>query len=258
MRIRFLGTGTSFGVPVIGCECRVCRSKDPRDRRTRHGLLIEERGTRLLVDTPPELRLQLVREGVADIDAVFLTHEHADHTHGIDDLRIFTLRRRASMPLYVAREFEDELASRFRYIWGSGARVQPGSVVPQLDLVPFDDRQPIAPAGLDLTPVRFPHGVYASYGFRAGDLGVIVDGKSIPEDAIDLLRGVRVLVINALWFGNPHPGHFSIEEAVEASRLLGAERTYLTHIAHRATHEEISAGTPPGVEPAYDGLSVEL
>lgn len=258
MKVRFLGTGTSFGVPVIGCGCRVCRSDDPRDRRTRHALLIESGGSRLLVDTPPELRLQLVDARVDRLDAVFLSHEHADHTHGIDDLRIFSLRAGAPLPLLLAREFEDELKRRFHYIWGEEARAQPGSVVPQLDLVTFEDRETVHAAGMEIVPIAFPHGVYRSFGFRVGDLGVIIDGKSIPPDAEEILRGVRVLVINALWFGDPHPGHFSIEEATETALGLGAERTFLTHIAHRSTHVEIEARVPDGVAPAYDGLAVDV
>lgn len=258
MRIRFLGTGTSFGVPVIGCGCATCGSDDPRDQRTRHALLIESGDARLLIDTPPELRLQLVRAGVDRVDAVFLSHEHADHTHGIDDLRVFSGRRGPPLPVYVAREFEAEIKQRFGYIWGEGTRAQPGSMIPQLDLITFEDREFLAPAGLELQAVALPHGVYRSYGFRMGDLGVLIDGKAIPEDAVELFEGVEVLVINALWFGNPHPGHFSIEEAVELSRRLGAGRTYLTHIAHRSTHAEIQRGVPPGIEPAHDGLVVDL
>ena len=258
MRVRFLGTGTSFGVPVIGCTCSACRSDDPRDRRTRHSLIVESGGSRLLVDTPPELRLQLVKEGIDSIDAVFLSHEHADHTHGLDDLRIFCGGNQGPLPLYVAQEFETELQQRFNYIWGEGGRAQPGSVVPDLDMITFVDREPISPAGLEMLPIAFPHGVYRSYGFRVGGLGVIIDGKSIPPDAAGLLSGVEVLIINALWFGNPHPGHFSIEEAVEVGRRLGAAHTYLTHIAHRSTHAEIEAGVPAGVSPAYDGLVIEL
>ncbi|WP_420635389.1 MBL fold metallo-hydrolase [Candidatus Palauibacter sp.] len=257
MRVRFLGTGTSFGVPVVGCDCPACRSDDARDRRTRHGLLIESGGARLLVDTPPELRLQLLRAGVDRIDAVFLSHEHADHTHGIDDLRIFSLRGGAPIPLHVAREFEPAIRRRFSYIWGGG-RTQPGSAVPQLDLTPFEDREVIAPAGLELQVVALPHGVYRSYGFRLGDLGVLIDAKSVPDNAMEIFAGVDVLIMNALWFGDPHPGHFSMEEAAATARQLGAARTYLTHIAHRTTHAEIARRLPSGVEPAFDGLVVEL
>ncbi len=258
MRLRFLGTGTSFGVPVIGCGCHVCRSSDPRDARTRHALLLEEDGRRLLVDTPPELRLQLVAAGVDRVDAVFVSHEHADHTHGIDDLRIFSLRNGVPLPFYLAHEFEAEITRRFSYIWGESSVAQPGSVVPRLERIGFDDRQPIAPAGFEMIPIAFPHGAYRSFGFRTGDLGVIVDGKRVPPDAEPLLEGLAVLVVNALWFGDPHPGHFSIEEAIATSRRLGAERTYLTHLAHRHTHAEIEGRLPDGVYVAHDGLTVEF
>lgn len=209
------------------------------------------------MDTPPELRLQLLRAGVERLDAVFLSHEHADHTHGIDDLRIFSLRQRRPIPLYVAREFEAGIRRRFSYIWGD-ARPQPGSAVPRLDLTLFDDRDIIEPGGLVLQVVALPHGAYRSYGFRLGGLGVLIDAKSVPEDAMEVFAGVEVLVANALWFGDPHPGHFSMEEAVATARRLGAGRTYITHIAHRTRHEEIERRLPAGVAPAYDGLVVEL
>ena len=257
MRVRFLGTGTSFGVPVIGCDCPTCRSPDPRDRRTRHGLLIETGGTRLLVDTPPELRLQLLQAGVDRLDAVFLSHEHADHTHGIDDLRVFSLRQGRPVPVYVAREFDAGIRRRFSYIWGDTPR-QPGSAVPRLDLILFDDRDVIQPCGLPLQVVALPHGAYRSYGFRLDGLGVLIDAKSVPEDAMEVFAGVDVLVTNALWFGDPHPGHFSMEEAAATARRLGARRTYITHIAHRTRHAEIERRLPAGVMPAYDGLVVEL
>ena len=209
------------------------------------------------MDTPPELRLQLLRAGVDRLDAVFLSHEHADHTHGIDDLRIFSLRERRPIPFYVAREFDAGIRSRFSYIWGD-APSQPGSAVPRLDLTLFDDRDVIEPGGLPLQVVALPHGAYRSYGFRVGGLGVLIDAKSVPEDAMEVFAGVDVLVTNALWFGDPHPGHFSMEEAAETAHRLGARRTYITHIAHRTRHEEIEQRLPAGVTPAYDGLVVEL
>ncbi len=209
------------------------------------------------MDTPPELRLQLLRAGVERLDAVFLSHEHADHAHGIDDLRIFSLRERRPIPFYVAREFDAGIRSRFSYIWGDTPS-QPGSAVPRLDLRLFDDRDIIEPGGLALRVVALPHGAYRSYGFRVGGLGVLIDAKSVPEDAMEVFAGVDVLVTNALWFGDPHPGHFSMEEAAETAHRLGARRTYITHIAHRTRHEEIEQRLPAGVTPAYDGLVVEL
>jgi phosphoribosyl 1,2-cyclic phosphate phosphodiesterase len=258
MKLTFLGTGTSFGVPVPGCGCAVCTSDDPRNRRTRHGLLLEEAGRKLLVDTPPELRLQLVAAGVDRLDAVFISHAHADHVHGIDDLRAFTTRAGYRLPVYLAAEYEQELRTRFSYFWGPDATSSPGTSVPGLDLVTFEDRDRIEVAGFDLEVVAFPHGWFRSYGFRVGDLAVIIDAKEVPESAIPLLEGVRVLVINALWYGNTHPTHFNVEEALEAAGRLEAETTYLTHLTHRLDHAELESRLPATVKPARDGLTIEI
>lgn len=260
MKITFLGTGTSFGIPVAGCQCRVCTSDDPRNRRTRHGLLLEsdDGDRRLLVDTPPELRLQLVAAGVQGVDGVFITHPHADHVHGIDDLRAFTTRTGRRLPVHAPAEYEDELRRRFSYFWGPDAEAEPGVTIPGLDLHVFEDRSRVEVAGFPLDVVAFPHGWFRSYGFRTGDLAVIVDAKRVPDDAVGMLRGVEVLIINALWFGNPHPTHFNVEEAVEAAQRLEASRTYLTHLTHRLNHADLVSRLPAGVEPAWDGLTVEL
>ena len=257
MKLVFLGTGTSFGIPVVGCECRICTSVDGRNRRTRHGLLVRHQGRTLLVDTPPELRLQLVEAGARHIDAVFLSHPHADHAHGIDDLRIFGLRSRKPVPLYVAAEYAEEVRARFSYIWDV-RRPAAGVTVPDLDLRAFEDRERLDASGFPIVPIGFPHGAYKSYGFRLGELAVIVDAKAVPEDALDLLAGVRVLVLNALWFGNPHPSHMNVEEALAVSRALHAERTYLTHLSHRLDHAELEQRLPAGVRAAYDGLEIEV
>lgn len=258
MNLTFLGTGTSFGIPVIGCECRVCNSEDSRNRRTRHALLIRAGDETLLVDTPPELRIQLVGQGVRQVDHVFITHPHADHVHGIDDLRIFSLRSPHPLPVYVAEEFVEELGRRFPYIWGPGAGPAPGTSIPDLELREFRDRELLQLGGLELRPIAFPHGYLSSYGFRVGSLAVIVDAKRVPEDAVDLLSDLDVLVLNALWHGDPHPTHFNVEEALEVAERLGAKRTFLTHLTHRLDHESLRAELPEGVEPAYDGLSIDL
>lgn len=258
MRIRFLGTGTSFGIPVVGCRCDVCRSGDPRNRRTRHAMLLEEGGRRLLVDTPPELRLQLVEAGVEHLDGVYLTHVHADHTHGLDDLRIFTLRSERSLPVHVPGEYVGDLRRRFAYIWDAARPPSPGTSLPDLRLVPYADRERISVAGFRLLPIGCPHGSFRSYGFRLGDVALLVDAKAVPEDAWPLLEGVEVLVVNALWWGDPHPTHFNVEEALEVAERLSPARTYLTHLTHRLDHERLSGDLPEGVVPAYDGLEIEL
>lgn len=258
MRLRFLGTGTSFGVPVVGCQCPVCTSDDPRNRRSRHCLAVEQDGRVLLVDTPPELRLQLLSAGISKVDAVMLTHLHADHVHGVDDLRIFSMREGEALSMWVAGEYAGELTARFPYIFDDAVQPNPGTTAPDITLRTFEAGRPLTLADFEVVPLAFPHGHVRTYGFRAGGLGVIVDGKRIPESAKDVLEGVDVLVINALWWGNPHPTHFNVEEAIEAVRSIGARRAFLTHMTHRLDYSELSARLPEGIEPAYDGLVVEI
>jgi phosphoribosyl 1,2-cyclic phosphate phosphodiesterase len=258
MKLRFLGTGTSFGVPVIGCGCAVCTSADPRDRRMRHAALVEEGGRRLLVDTPPELRLQLIAAGVSSVDAIWYTHTHADHVHGVDDIRVFSGRDRGALDVWAAEEDAAVLVGRFGYVFDLETRPIPGTSKPDAVLHTFRDYQPVRVAGFDVLPLPVPHGPMTVHGFRVGDLGYVTDGKMLPPRTEEALKGVRVLVLNALWFGNPHPTHFSVEEAVDAAARVGAERTYLTHLSHRTSHAELDARLPPGVYAAYDGLEVEV
>jgi len=257
MRLTFLGTGTSFGVPVIGCDCETCTSDDPRDRRTRHGALLELEGGTLLVDTPPELRLQLLAARVAAVDAVWFTHVHADHIHGIDDVRIFTVRR-GNMDAYVASEYRGTIERHFQYIFDDAFQPPEGSSKPRVRLHEFEPGTPLELLGQSFQPVRVPHGGCHTYGFRVGKLGYVTDAKSLPPEARAVLEGVEVLVLNALWFGKPHASHFNVEEAIEASRSLGAERTYLTHLTHRVRQAELDERLPQGVYGAYDGLTVEI
>lgn len=258
MRLTFLGTGTSFGVPVIGCDCPTCTSSDPRDRRTRNGALVELPEGRLLVDAPPELRLQLLDAGVGRVDAVWITHPHADHVHGLDDLRVFSVRGRAPLPTYLGEEHVDDMARRFPYVFDPATHVPPGTSRPQLDVRPFDGTAPVDVLGASLTPLAVPHGPMTVYGFRVGALGYVTDGKRLPPEALERLEGVEVLVLNALWWGRPHPTHFNVEEAVEAAEQVGARQTYLIHLTHRVRHAELEARLPDGIRPAYDGLSLEV
>lgn len=259
MRLRFLGTGTSFGIPVLGCACLTCCSTDPRDQRTRNAALLEsDDGTRrLLIDTPPELRLQLLAAGVDRVDAVWFTHCHADHTHGIDDLRAFSARSDRALPALAGRDCARLLRRRFDYIFDGEEPVK-GTTRPDLRLRTLEPDHAVEAAGFRLRPLAVSHGPLLVFGFRTGPLGYITDAKHLPVQTVDALRGVRVLVLNALWFGRPHPTHLTIEEAVEVARDVGAERTYLIHLTHRVRHAEALEALPPGIEPAYDGLVVSV
>ena len=240
---------------MLGCGCEVCRSDDPRDRRTRSGALLELPEGRLLVDTPPELRVQLLRERVATLDGVWITHTHADHLHGIDDLRAFSAQRPLTM--WVPEMHRAELHGRFPYIFDSSLAIQPGTTKPEIDVRPFRPLEPIPVLGAELVPLPVPHGVTTVFGFRAGTLGYVTDGKELPPRTLAALEGVRTLVLNALWWGHPHPTHFNVEEAVAAARAVGAERTYLVHMTHRVGHAALERDLPDGVLPAYDGLVVD-
>ena len=258
MKLTFLGTGTSFGVPQIGCGCAVCRSDDPRDRRTRTGAVVEtDGGTRLLIDTPPELRLQLVAAGIARVDAVLYTHDHADHVHGLDDLRAISLHRAGGLPFYGAPDTLDRLAHRFAYIFDDDVRPLPGTSKPEGRMHPLADGVPVEVGDVMVTPVGVPHGTLTVYAYRIGPLAYVTDAKSVPDTALKLLRGARVLVLNAL-FRTEHPTHLSIPEAIDTARLVGAERTYLTHLTHDNRHADLAAELPPGILPAHDGLVVRV
>ncbi len=258
MRLTFLGTGTSFGVPVIGCDCPTCTSFDKRDRRTRHGALVGLDGGNLLIDTPPELRLQLLAAGVARVDAVWYTHLHADHVHGIDDVRIFSTRGRPPVPTYVPERMRRQMKRRFSYIFDPGTKVASGTTKPRLRLHSYRHGVAVNVLGREVTPFRVPHGHSGAFGFRIGRLGYVTDAKRLPKAARTILRGVDVLVLNALWWGRSHPTHFNIEEALAASRDIGAPRTFLTHLTHLVRYSELAESLPAGVEPAYDGLAVDI
>lgn len=257
MKLTFLGTGTSFGIPQVGCTCPVCISADPRDRRTRSGAVVETGGRTILIDTPPELRLQLVAASIPMVDAVLYTHEHADHTNGIDDLRIFSVRQRRALPIYGPRETLDRLQSTFRYIFDSEMRAFEGTSKPQLELHPIEPGRVVSVVGQDVLPLAFPHGHLRVFGYRFGDLAYLTDVKAVGEAELEQLRGVRVLVLNALWW-RPHPTHMSIAEAISTAQAIGAEETYLTHLTHETGHAELAESLPGGIFPAYDGLVVDV
>lgn len=257
MRLTVLGSGTSFGVPQVGCRCAVCTSEDPRDRRTRTAAVIETPAGTLLIDTPPELRLQLLSAGIRRVDAVLYTHEHADHVHGIDDLRAFTIRRGEPLPVHGPAATLDHLRSAFGYIFNPGHPVPKGTSVPRLTLHPVTPGHRFEAGGVEVLPLEFSHGTSTVFGYRVGPLAYVTDVKDLPGPARDALRGVRILILSALWW-REHPTHQSIPEAVEVARAIGAERTYLTHLSHETGHADLLSRLPEGVEPAWDGLTVEV
>lgn len=256
--LTFLGTGTSYGVPVIGCRCDTCTSSDPRDKRTRHGALLRFGKRRLLVDTPPELRLQLLGEGVSSLDAVWFTHAHADHIHGIDDLRVFTALHGARISAWMHRSVARQLRRRFPYIFDARPRASDGIFLPELDVFTFREGRPVDILDHVFLPLGVPHGGIRSYGFRVGGLGYVTDAKRLPRATLEGLRGTDLLVLNALWYGDPHPTHFNIEEAVAAARAVGARRTYLTHLTHRVRHDDLCRRLPEDIRPAFDGLTLTV
>ena len=258
MKLTFLGTGTSFGVPQIGCSCDVCRSADPRDRRSRSGAVVETSGgRRILIDTPPELRLQLIAARVSAIDVLFITHDHADHTHGLDDIRSLTVHRDSPLPVYGPAEALEGLVRKFPYVFNDAIKPLPGTYKPEGSARPIEAGARVTVGDLDVEAIEVPHGPTRVFGYRIGSLAYITDAKSVPPAALAQIRGVSVLSINALRH-SPHPTHLSIGEAVQVARAVGAGRTYLTHLTHETGHAALAAELPPGIEPAYDGLVVTI
>jgi phosphoribosyl 1,2-cyclic phosphate phosphodiesterase len=257
VRLTLLGTGTSFGVPQIGCRCPTCTSSDPRDRRTRTAALVDTNGKRFLIDTPPELRLQLVQAGVDRLDAVLFTHGHADHVHGIDDLRALSVRQGAALPAYGAAETMAELAAKFPYIFDPAIVVPAGTYKPELAAHVLESGVQTVIAGVSVLPLGLPHGDHQVMGYRIGPIAYLTDVKAVPDGAIAALAGLEVLVLNAL-LPRPHPLHLSIPEAVAVAQRIGARRTLFTHLTHEFTHAALAAMLPAGIAPAYDGLVIDL
>lgn len=256
MRLTFLGTGTSFGIPQVGCDCRVCHSSDPRDQRTRSGAVLQSRGSTLLIDTPPELRLQLLRSRIASVDAVLYTHAHADHINGIDDLRVFSVARPQPLSCYGPFEALEQVRTAFGYIFDD-VRAFEGTSKPRLELCPLEAEVPTTVAGVPVLPLAFTHGYVRVFGYRFGPIAYLTDVKQVPAAARQALTGLKVLVLNSLWWRS-HPTHLSIGEAIETAQALGAEQTLLTHLTHETGHAELLERLPPGIAPAYDGLTIEV
>ncbi len=257
MRITFLGTGTSHGIPVVGCACPVCTSSDEHNRRTRASIWIRietgEACRSILIDTATEFRLQAVRAGLNHLDAILLTHPHADHLHGLDDVRPLCSPEHP-IPVFGSKETLRELSRRFDYIFHPR---QKGGGVPNLTLNTILAGKPFWIHGIPILPFSVKHGKLDILGYRIGSFAYITDCSFIPEATYPLLEGLEVLVLGALR-KRPHPTHFSIQEALKAAERLKPQRVYLTHLCHEVEHEAIKKELPPWVVPSFDGLELDL
>jgi phosphoribosyl 1,2-cyclic phosphate phosphodiesterase len=251
MKITILGSGTSTGIPMVGCHCPVCSSDDPRNKRTRTSLLVEHNGFHILVDTSTDLRAQAIRENIPKIDAVLFTHAHADHIHGIDDLRGFHFMHKNIIPCFASQETLEDIDSKFSYIFSGHAQdgyhqlLEPHIITDSFELF-----------GILVTPIPLVHGSMTTTGFRFGNFAYLTDCSNITPASLALLQNLELLVIDALRY-TPHPNHFNIAGAIEVAQHIGAAKTYLTHLTHEVSHAD-EARLPQTIFLAYDGLSFAL
>jgi phosphoribosyl 1,2-cyclic phosphate phosphodiesterase len=252
MRVTFLGTGTSHGVPMIGCDCPICTSDKPSNKRTRSSVFVEADGVNTLIDTGPDMRTQVLRENIRRIDAVLFTHAHADHLFGLDDIRRFNDISGISMPCYGSQRTLECVRRAFQYVF---VPTQLGGGKPQLDLIEFDG--PFDVMGVRVTPVPIFHGELQIYGYRIGDFGYITDCSRIPEHSEELLCSLDTLVLGVIRH-EPHETHFCVSEALSIICKLKPRQAFFTHIAHRLEHDQTNRALPPDVRLAYDGLKIEV
>ncbi len=253
----FLGTGTSVGIPALGCECAVCTSDHPRNNRTRCAITIHLPDGTILVDTPPDLRTQLLREKIPLVHSVLFTHEHADHIFGLDDLRLFPFRLGAPVPLFCEEVVEARIRKSYDYAFSEREHTHPGAT-PRLEFRKIDAANSFEVLGVTVTPIPMRHGPHFNVlGFRVGNFAYCTDTNHIPDTSFELLAGVDTFVVGALR-RKPHPTHFCVDEAMEAARKVNAKQTYLTHISHDLDHEQANALLPDGIDLAYDGLRVSI
>ncbi len=251
--ITFLGTGTSTGVPVVGCSCGICTSDDPRNQRLRQSVKIERNGRHFLIDTTPDLRLQLLRSPIPRLDFILFTHSHSDHLMGLDDIRPFNFRQRDAIHAFANPATAHAVRRVFSYIWSD---TQIGGGKPQLDL--HEVEEPFTHQGIDITPLPVDHGDWTILGYRIGQFAYITDTNGIPASTMRLLEGVDVLALDGLRVAPHHPTHFTIEEAVAVAQRIGARETWLIHLTHEVDHALVESTLPAGIRLAYDGLRLEV
>lgn len=257
--LTILGCGTSTGVPLIHCSCKVCRSKHPRNKRLRASVWLQTRGKSILIDTSPDLRAQAMREKIQRIDAVLFTHPHADHVHGIDELRSYNFIQKQSLPAYANPWTCQELKKKFEYIFYRGP--VEGGGVPQLEL--NEVHGDFEAAGLNFSPIPVPHGSKETLGYRFDGIAYVTDCSYIPSSSLDRLKGLEVLVLDCLRI-KPHPTHLNFDQALELISELRPKKAYLTHLGHEFDYREYHAKgvkpprLPKNVQLAYDGLKIRL
>ncbi len=253
MKVTFLGTGTSQGIPVIACDCQVCTSKNTKDKRLRVSVLIEVDGIRLVIDCGPDFRYQMLRAKVKHLDAILVTHEHKDHIAGLDDVRAFNYKQQQDMEVYAQKRVLDSLKREFYYAFSDFK--YPG--VPLINLHEID-HVPFTVAGIQVYPIQIMHYKLPILGFRIGDFTYITDAKTVSEQEKEKIKGSKILIVNALQ-REKHISHFTLEEAINFAQEIGAEETYFTHISHRlGRHDDINRELPEGMALAYDGLILEV
>ncbi len=258
LTVSFLGTGTSTGVPMIGCPCTVCTSSDPHNKRMRVSIVVSTAGEaggrpqNILVDTTPEMRIQLLREGLDRVEAILMTHSHADHIFGLDDVRQINFRHNMVMPIYGSPATLDHLRHIFDYVF---KETQAGGGKPQLDLKPLPPLQSASmPSGIEIMPLPVFHGRMPIYGYKFGSgLAYLTDVSEIPDETLPHLFGLDTLILGAVRY-DPHPTHFNLGQAVEVINALKPKRAFLTHLSHHFDHETVNRELPPHIRLAYDGL----
>lgn len=253
MKITFLGTGTSQGIPVIGCGCAVCHSSDNKDKRLRVSLLIQMDDTTIVIDSGPDFRYQMLRQQVMDLDAILFTHEHKDHVAGLDDIRPFNYILKKHIDIYATTRVQEALKREFSYIF-SDIKYHG---IPQIKLFTIND-QPFKIADITITPIEVMHYKLPVTGYRIKDFTYITDAKTITDDSFEKIKGTKILVINALQKEN-HISHFTFDEAIAFATKVGAEQTYFTHMSHNlGLHNEVEKELPSHIKLAYDGLTFEV
>jgi phosphoribosyl 1,2-cyclic phosphate phosphodiesterase len=256
-RLVFLGSGTSSGVPLLGCDCAVCTSDDPRNWRTRPSVLLSLPGGHLLIDTTPEMRIQLLRERVRTVHAIAFTHAHADHMLGLDDARVFPKQIGGPVPIYCTEETEGAIRGVFHYAFNERLATLPPGHVPKIHFERIKAGVAFEVLGQTILPIRLEHGRLEVLGFRAGDLAYCTDVSRIPEASWPMLEGLDTLILDALRH-EPHPTHFSLSEALAVIERLRPRRAFLTHLSHGFDHGPTESTLPPSVALAYDGLTLDF